>query len=122
MSYRITLPYRASPPLHGNQRYTPPQERRIIAQVKKDAGWLAKAAGIGTGHHHITVWIEWRPTAIRRRDGSENLGPLQKALIDGLVAVNVVPDDTPEHVTRLEPVLLEPDRATAGLWLCVEVG
>jgi crossover junction endodeoxyribonuclease RusA len=41
---------------------------------------------------------------LRRRDPS-NLAPTQKAIVDGLVGAGVWPDDTPEWVTTVEPVL-----------------
>lgn len=118
---RLPLPY-LSPPLHANTRYSRQQEARIIRQVREDVGWLAKCYKLGTGHPHITVGLEWRPKVRRRRDGNENLAPLVKACVDGLVGVGVVRDDTPDIVTRARPVLHDPDRESPGLWLVVDVG
>lgn len=45
-------------------------------------------------------------------------------MIDALVDVGIVPDDTPELVTRLMPVIgrVNPtDPATAGVWLTLEL-
>lgn len=118
--HHLTLPYGARPPLHANQRLNRHEKARLTAEVRRNAGWLAKAARIGT-HERVAVWIEWRPTTRRRRDGAENLWPLMKPLVDGAITdAGVCPDDTPEHVERRMPVLLEPDKETAGLWLVVE--
>lgn len=119
-THRLELPYHARPPLHANQRLNRHSRDQLIAQVRRDAGWLAKSAKIGR-HDHVIVWLEWRPRTRRKRDGAENLWPLMKPLVDGAITdAGVCPDDTPEHVERRMPVLLEPDRETAGLWLVVK--
>jgi crossover junction endodeoxyribonuclease RusA len=118
--YRIPLPYQGGPPLHANSRYTEPQERRIIGEVKDAIGWLALAHKVGKGHGQITVRLEWRPAKVRRRDGNENVGPMVKALVDGLVNIGVVSDDTPDKVIRDKPVLLTPDKNAPGLWFVIE--
>lgn len=44
---------------------------------------------------------------------------LKKPLIDGIVDSGVVPDDTPEFVTRTMPIVLPVDKANAGVYLTV---
>lgn len=41
----------------------------------------------------------------RRRDPSNYIGTVVKAIVDGLVLVGVWPDDTPDWVEVVEPVL-----------------
>lgn len=118
---RIPLPYGSRPYLHANQRLPNRAEQARIRQVRRDVYWLARYYRLGAGHPHVTFRLVWRPRVRRRRDGNENLAPLQKACIDGLVDAGVVPDDTPAQVTRLAPLLLEPDRDAAGLWMEVTV-
>ncbi|MDL5159457.1 hypothetical protein [Actinomycetospora termitidis] len=117
-THRIKLPY-PSPPLHANQRLVRQARDRVIAEVRRDAGWLVKAAKVGR-HERVTVGLEWRPKVNRRRDGAENLAPLLKPLIDGMVDVGVTSDDTPELVERRMPVLLPAGKGEPGMWFVVE--
>lgn len=118
--HRILLPYGSRPYLHANQRLHRMAEAKRIAKVRADVGWLAKSHRLGHSHDHITVGLEWRPRTVRGRDGNENLAPLIKACVDGLVGVGVVCDDQPAYVTRTTPVLLAVDPKAPGLWLLVE--
>lgn len=115
---RIKLPW-DRPPLHANQRLHRHAEARIIAEVRRDVGWLAKAHLEPV--EHLTVGLVYAPGDRRRRDGGENLAPLIKACIDGIVDAGIVPDDTPQYVTRLMPVI-EPPPAERGMWLTVASG
>ncbi|WP_420112737.1 hypothetical protein [Pseudactinotalea sp.] len=56
----------------------------------------------------MQVELVWVVADRRRRDGGENLAPFLKAVIDGLAAdkgtsARLVPDDTPDYVTRVMP-------------------
>lgn len=118
-THRILLPWQR-PLIHANQRLNRFEHARKVAEVRQAAGWLVRAAKLGS-HQQVTIGLEWRPKTRRKRDGNENLWPLIKALVDGAVLdAGLAPEDTPEHVTRTAPVLLEPDRDTAGMWLVVE--
>lgn len=118
----IRLPYATNTPyLHDNQRLARQEKAKRIAKVRRDVGYLALSQHLGKGHEHITVGLTWRPEVVRNRDGNENLAPLVKACVDGLVGVGVVADDTDEQVTRTRPVLLPPDKRSAGMWLIVDI-
>lgn len=118
--HRIQLPYGHRPYLHANESIHRMELHRRTQQVYRGLGYLVRHHKVGTGHSRITVGLEWVPKVRRRRDLNENLAPLVKACVDGLVAAQVVVDDIPEIVERTKPVLLEPDREAAGLWLVVE--
>lgn len=76
---------------------------------------------------HMTVQLHYRPGDNRRRD-ADNLYPTFKAACDALargprrdwVGLELVPDDTPEHMTKLAPVI-HPGPGVRRLWLTVEV-
>lgn len=60
----------------------------------------------------------------RRRDPENYCGTVAKAIIDGLVAAKAWPDDTPEHVMHLEPVLeVRKDKVVSiEVWLVKDLG
>jgi crossover junction endodeoxyribonuclease RusA len=68
-----------------------------------------------------TVQLHYRPRTVRRRD-TDNLVALLKPVCDGLVAVGVVADDTPEFMSKPEPVIHAADRVTYGLWVVITGG
>mgnify|MGYP001558324303 FL=1 len=73
------------------------------------AYWNAKQAGWNhpsKNNRPSTVQLTVTYPTKRRRDASNLVGTIVKASVDGLVAAGVFPDDTPEWVTVLEPVIL----------------
>lgn len=52
----------------------------------------------------------------RRRDPMNYCGTVMKAVIDGLVLAGAWPDDTPEYVRHVEP-LLSPDRSQVYVYI-----
>jgi crossover junction endodeoxyribonuclease RusA len=56
-------------------------------------------------HQAITVQVSIPFRTNRRRDAHNYTGTIVKAVVDGLVKAGLVPDDTPEWVTVLDPVL-----------------
>lgn len=56
------------------------------------------------------VQLTWVVTTKGRRD-VDNLYPLLKALCDGIVDAEVVPDDTPEYMVKHAPQILWIDKA-----------
>jgi crossover junction endodeoxyribonuclease RusA len=69
-------------------------------QVKaKRAEWVEQGA------QPITVQVVLEFPTHRRRDPHNYTGTVVKAIVDGIVMAGVVPDDTPDWVTVLDPVL-----------------
>ncbi len=51
---------------------------------------------------HVAVFVAFYHKCKRRRDTDNANGSLKSAY-DGIVDAGIVPDDTPEHMTRSEP-------------------
>ena len=66
---------------------------------------------------HCVATLTYRD---RRRRDDHNLGPTLKALIDGVVAAGLLPDDDHDHLTGPDLRVTEPDREQSG-YLCVEL-
>jgi len=121
--WRLDLPY-AKPPLSLNDSPTTSLgarhgRRELINQVREDAGWLAKAAGIPPlGRFSAT--LHWRPARNGRRD-SLNLAATLKPLVDGLVDAGVCSDDDTAHYVGTEPKIHPSSKGQPGcMWLIVE--
>lgn len=126
LHYQLTLPYGRPPKaLWGNSRGNHWGQRSTASrQVRSDVALLAKAAQIPVSTH-LDVWLTWSPGDRRRRD-SDNLWPMLKACCDGLargkrsdwVGLELVPDDTPQYMTKNAPVIYTPEQCAAkGMWL-----
>ncbi len=116
----LNLPY-DKPPLSMNDRGQTPGARarhsRIVAQLRGDACWLAKAAKLPKGLDHVTVQLHYRPRDNRRRD-TENLSATSKPLCDGLVDYGLVPDDIPRYMAKPEAVIHSATTGISGeMWL-----
>ena len=62
----------------------------------------------------ITVQVDLPFRTRRRRDPHNYTGTVVKAVVDGLVRGGVIPDDTPEWATILEPTIsIQPDKTRA---------
>lgn len=105
-------------PLTLNQRLHWREKARRNALVRDCVMVRAKAAKLGH-HHHVTVRLHFAPGDARRRD-QDNLVATLKPSLDGLVLANVIPDDTPDHVTWYSP-MIHPGAGKRRLWLEVTV-
>ena len=92
---------------------------------------LARTAKIPVSTH-LEVLLTWAPGDRRRRD-SDNMWPMLKACCDGLargkhtdkntghntlIGLDLVPDDTPQWMTKHAPRIITPDDCAAkGMWL-----
>ena len=94
--------------------------------VRSDVMMLGRRAQIPQSSH-LHVVLSWAPGDRRRRD-SDNMWPMLKACCDGLakgkrkdwVGLELVPDDTPQYMTKHAPVIVPPERCAAkGMWLDV---
>jgi len=110
----------ARPPLSANYRMHYLARADVVAQVRYTAGWVVKAARV-PACSRVTVGLVYVPSIRRKRDGGENYADTLKAAIDGVVDAGVVPDDTPDHVIRLMPVVAPVDRDNHGVFLTLEV-
>lgn len=109
------------PPLTANDRLHHMVKARRTKRVREQVGWQARAAGIRP-QDYIIVQLHYQPAVRRDRDPS-NLMPTQKPAVDGLRDAGVVPDDTPEYVGELVPVIHDPKPGVEPrLWLAVSVG
>ncbi|MCP2169195.1 hypothetical protein [Goodfellowiella coeruleoviolacea] len=96
-----------------------------VALIRRDVTLAAQRAGIPRCRH-LTVCLHYAPGDNRRRD-ADNLWPTLKAAADALargprrdwVGLDLVPDDTPDHMTKLAPII-HSGPGERRLWLTVE--
>lgn len=126
----LVLPYQRPPKsLVGNSRHHWRQRSADTQQVRADVMQLAKAAHLHQidGIRHVTAELVWAPGDRRRRD-ADNLWPLLKVCCDALargprrdwVGLELVPDDTPEHMTKMAP-RIDPPPAKPGMRLVLRL-
>lgn len=107
------------PPLSMNQRMHWAKKARITRELRHEAAVRARSMRLGP-YRHITVTLHYQPRDNRRRD-ADNLVPSLKALCDGLVDAHLVPDDTPDLMTKRMPVIHPPVKGQpARTWLTIE--
>ncbi|HTF12132.1 MAG TPA: hypothetical protein VK659_28570 [Asanoa sp.] len=130
--FHLALPYLRPPEaLTGNARGQHwGAKSSATRQLRSDVMFQARQAKIPQGSH-LTVRLTWAPGDRRARD-EDNLWLMLKVCCDGLargprktklwIGLDLVPDDTPEFMTKLRPVILGPDRTPMrGLWLDIWV-
>lgn len=116
--YEIRLPFEA-PPVTANQNWKHwAPKAQAIKSIRKAASALARAHKVPRSTH-ITVTLTWHPKDRRRRD-ADNPWPTLKAACDGLVDAGIVPDDTPEYMTKHTPVIGTPNPKDPHLVLTIE--
>ena len=118
-TWTLVLPYDVLP-LSLNDRMPRRAEARIKADIRRSAGFMARAQKIPP-MNGIHVVLHYRPKDNRRRD-PDNCIATQKPAVDGLVDVGVVPDDDERYVTWDRPVIHRADEPTPGvsnLWLVI---
>lgn len=104
------------PPLSLNDRTHWRVKAKHTADIR---AWIREWAW-----HHVPacsateVELHYVPRDARRRD-ADNLVPILKACCDGLVDAGVVPDDTPELMRKVMPIIDAPNRVDPHLWLLV---
>lgn len=113
--WTLHLPWK-TPPLTLNQR----MHWAVKARLTKELRLIAKVKARSIPDlGRCTVELVWYVTDKRRRDADNPVLTL-KALCDGLVDAEIVPDDTPEYMRKL-PVRIEyrPKRTAAGMVLVI---
>jgi crossover junction endodeoxyribonuclease RusA len=108
------LPY-----LSANYRLHWSARAERVRIVREAVAWRAREHKL-TPQSYLIVQLHYIAPDRRKRDPS-NLMPNQKAGVDGLVQAGVVPDDTPEYVGELMPVIHEPAGSGPRMWLAVAI-
>lgn len=116
MDLTFTAPTR---PLSVNEGGHWAAKRRRL-EPWKDAAWATARNALIQGRlgqgEPITVQVVLPFRSKGRRDAHNYTGTVVKAVVDGLVRAQVVPDDTPEWVTVVDSefaVIRQPDPLTA---------
>lgn len=84
-----------------NQRMHWHQRRLLASRVRTDARVITRAAAVPP-MQHVTVEMVWIVPDKRRRD-ADNPVLTSKSWCDGMVDAGIVPDDTPQWMTKLMP-------------------
>ncbi len=93
-----------TPPLTANQRLHWSKKAKITKRVRRRGRTEAENLAI-PALAHAEVHLAWHVSDRIRRD-VDNVVPTLKALCDGLVDALVVPDDTPDLMTKLMPQIV----------------
>lgn len=135
MAVHVTLPLSFDkPPLSLNDhRMHHMQRARIVRQLREEVVMLLRLHRVARSARHVEVTFHYRPRDNRARD-TDNLIATVKPLVDALApgrpakmgrkgkivqpvaGYGLVPDDTPQYVTRPEPVIHRADGPPA-CWL-----
>lgn len=107
-----------SKPLSLNDRSHWSKRASDVSDLREATGWLAHEAKIERCQK-IKVTLIYEPRDKRRRD-KDNLVATLKPVVDGLVDVDVIPDDTPEHVEYDMPLIDAPSGKQGRLVVLVE--
>lgn len=99
--YRLRLDYKR-PPLSENYRLNRYAKARLVRELRTTSGWWARSLRVRA--EHVEVSLIWVVADGRKRD-ADNVVPTLKALCDGLVDGGIVPDDTPQYMTKRMPVI-----------------
>lgn len=123
-SWTIRLPWR-TPPLSMNDRGHWAAKASRTARVRRDVMALAAAHRLPTGLDRVRVQLVYVPRDRRRRD-TDNLVATLKPICDALAAGTpkhpgwgLVADDTPEWMSKPEPVIAAPDPKDPHLRLLI---
>jgi crossover junction endodeoxyribonuclease RusA len=107
-----------APPLTENQRLHWAEKAERVRGLRAAAGLWGRRI---RGAEHVEVRLVWFVPADGRRRDEDNLVPTLKALCDGLVDALVVPDDTPQYMTKVMPIIASQPRVRPHLELRVTV-
>lgn len=117
MQWTLDLPYER-PPLNANQRMHWAKKAALTKQVRAASFYAAKSAGV-LRCDKVRVTLTWFVRTTTRRD-ADNVVPTLKALCDGLVDAGIVPDDTPDLMQKVMPVITYRPGQPSGLQLLIE--
>lgn len=141
MAVSVTIPLTFDkPPLSLNDhRMHHMQRARIVRQLREEVVMRLRSKRVAKPARHVVVTFHYRPRQNRTRD-TDNLIATIKPLVDALgpgrpaqmtragkmtkpvPGYGLVPDDTPEFVTRPEPVIHRADKTTGpACWLALTI-
>lgn len=118
VEYVIWLPY-TRPPLTLNQRMHWQVKRKITQAIRAHVAHELHAV-MFQPVAHVRAELHYVPRDKRHRD-ADNLVLTSKPCIDGIVDAGLVPDDTPDYVTHLMPVIDAPNRDNPRLYILIRV-
>ena len=125
------------PPLSLNDRMHYMQRARIVRQIREEVVTLLRMHRIRKDAEHVVVHFHYRPRDSRIRD-TDNLVATVKPIVDALTpgrpasigrggkivqpipGYGLVPDDTPEYITRPEPVI-HPASPNPACWVTLTI-
>lgn len=96
----LTIDWLGRPPLANAMNKLTHHPRAAIRRRWRDAGHAAALEARIPPHHAITVTVQARYRTRQLCDVCA-IEPAVKAVIDGLVDAQVIPDDTPTYVHRV---------------------
>jgi crossover junction endodeoxyribonuclease RusA len=106
-------------PLSLNDRMHWSEKGRLVKQVRDDVHVLCRSKRVPKCAR-ISVLLTWYPSPLVRRRDPLNLVATLKAVEDGVVQAGVVPDDTPEYVLSIMPVICEARAPRGELWVTIK--
>lgn len=109
-SWTVVLPF--TKPLSLNDRQHHMAKARSVALWRDAAGFVLRAARVPQCLR-VRVMLEYVPAQERRRD-PDNLVASMKPVVDALVDVGIVVDDTQEFVEREWPRIAKADPRRKG--------
>jgi crossover junction endodeoxyribonuclease RusA len=110
IEWRIDLPL--TRPLSMNDREHHMVKARRVASLRRVVRTLVSTKQV-PAYPKIEIELHYTPRDARRRDAT-NLVATLKAVEDGIVDAGVVPDDTPQYVKSVMPIIDPPERARHG--------
>lgn len=116
-AWRLELGTR--PPLSMNDRRHWTASSKAVKQLRHLTATRAASLGLPKNLEHISTQLVWLTPDKRRRD-EDNITSTAKAAWDGLVDYGIVPDDTPNYMTKLMPrIIPHPTRGQSrcDLWV-----
>ena len=105
------------PPITSNQRLHWAHKAKLTRNVRDQTRLLADRI---PELRKCRVTLTWFVNTKTRRD-ADNIVPTLKAMCDGLVDAGVVPDDTPDQMDKLMPVIFYHKYAEPHMELRIEM-
>lgn len=98
----VTLPFTSLPiSLNGREHFR--VKARKVAEVREAAGWVLRSAKIPK-MRRVAVQLRWIASIQRDRDTDNTVATL-KPVVDAMVDVGIISNDTPDHIRRDESVI-----------------